>query len=155
MEECGDASVYRYRDGVLQAVSMWIRSVSGLLINSDAVREFAVVGPYSLAPNDPDEEARWYDLLAIGVGVVELSFHGRPFIDADRYLVQHTCYDTANYVLDKLTDALRRGDRFFDAYVHECRWRDLRKQKMARKAAMNAVSANTALLVEPWPHLRT
>jgi hypothetical protein len=113
----------------------WIKSESGILINSDAVKEFAIIGPYKLGDDEPEEERRYYDLYALGVGDVEVSYGPtrKPFADAHRYLVQHTDHEERNEVLRCLKQTLRTGGRYLACWEVVERFRRSKSIKACRR----------------------
>jgi hypothetical protein len=115
---------------------MWIESESGNLINSDAVREIVIVGPYDI----DDDLTGLYDLYCFNIGEV-FTIHetaegalvrGQVFRDAHRYLIQHArSHEECRRVLERLKEALRNGSRYFDARAVHDRLRRLEDRRLA------------------------
>jgi hypothetical protein len=101
----------------------WIETESGNLINSDAVSEFTIIGPYNLSepPGECDRKEGYYSLYALNVGEPEVIHHStmkefpKVFRDSHRYLIQLCSYKECEFVLDRLKETLRNGGRYFDA----------------------------------------
>ena len=103
----------------------WIQTESGNLINSDAVREFAIIGPYEITESGEEHPGTQrydlYDLYAFGVGEVYTCHEKphwchKPFRDGNRYLVLHMGQEECEFVFGRLREAIRNGDPYFDAY---------------------------------------
>jgi hypothetical protein len=126
----------------------WIETISGNLINSDAVKEFAVIGPYRIPDVGSEDGIQLYDLYALNVGDVEMSHFcelkgTRPFRDSHRYLLQHMSYEDCNEVFKRLKETLRLGGRYFCAHeVLERHWKICEhRQKHQTKVHANGAKA--------------
>lgn len=77
---------------------MWILTQSGILINSDYVREFGV---------EHNSFIDSFQVFAYGVG------HAPPYLNEHRHLTYYLAEKTADMVMVELRRAMDEGKRFF------------------------------------------
>lgn len=91
---------------------MWIKTQSGIIVNSDAVREFG--SEYQVLEDDGLSRYSWYDFFAFGVGLCDHRNGRKVYPDEHRAIARYLNQKELRLFESRFWTALQH-DQFFDA----------------------------------------